>query len=200
MIDTETLLFAIGGAILLAGGGALLRPSVPRAKLEELEGNVRGQEEQTARLHRALDAAKKELEEAQKETGRIKAALDRAAADIESEKASLKKELATAKADLDRVEGDLFAERKLAEQMEASLTLVRTALMEAKAAAEARPAIDPAVVAELETTKAELAKVTEDRDAARSKVEALERLVEGVRLRSRELTKELNELKAKHGG
>jgi uncharacterized coiled-coil DUF342 family protein len=37
--------------------------------------------------------------------------------------------------------------------------------------------------------------VSEERDGARSKVEALERLVEGVRARSRELTEELKALK-----
>lgn len=121
-----------------------------------------------------------------------------------------------------QLEGDLKAEQQLSKQMEASLAEVRAALKKAQEetksletklkAAEDRaratspkppPVVgakaDPKVEAELAATKSSLATVTQERDQARLKVEALERLVEGVRLRSKELTQELKELKEKHG-
>ena len=60
-------------------------------------------------------------------------------------------------------------------------------------------ASDPKALVSLQSEVTEAQKklktATEERDAARSKVEALERLVEGVRARSRELTEELKTLK-----
>lgn len=59
---------------------------------------------------------------------------------------------------------------------------------------------DPALVAarnELAETKKVLTTTTEERDTARARVEALERLVEGVRARSKELARELSELRAR---
>ncbi len=80
----------------------------------------------------------------------------------------------------------LTADRDRERQRAASLVVERDAATAALSAAKASAAPAPS-----------LAAVTAERDAAREKVEALERLVDGVRARSRELAAELKELKSK---
>ncbi|MCC6645937.1 MAG: hypothetical protein IT374_10250 [Polyangiaceae bacterium] len=97
--------------------------------------------------------------------------------------AALRREVDQLKSQLASVSGDRDAEkqRALALLGERDAAVLALSTERARAAAAG-----PSVAA-----------VTAERDAAREKVEALERLVDGVRARSRELTAELRELKAK---
>ena len=101
----------------------------------------------------------------------------------ESVEASLRQELAETQAERD-------AQR---------VAIVELHEREEQNRAERAAALEPSAMATLQAevlaVGAQLKAVSDERDHARAKVEALERLVEGVRARSRELAEELRALK-----
>ena len=106
-----------------------------------------------------------------------------------------------AQAEIQRLSEELEAEKSRVAASDSTTKELRTKLAgtEEELRRSKAHASDPKALVSLqsEVTEAQrkLKTATEERDAARSKVEALERLVEGVRARSRELTEELKTLK-----
>lgn len=205
IFDPLTWLLLAGGALLLVVGGALLRG-----------GGRDPIAEQAAR------AAQEEADARGAEAAKLRAMIERVGYEHQAAVEAQERQTDEARAELEKAHAELEVERGLAREMEKSLEDVRaslhaaeTARKEAEAAREEaekarvtsetkRPMAPKAPSPDEAATKARLAdleralsQASTEREAARQKVEAMERLVEGVRARSRELAKELEALKKK---
>lgn len=206
IFDPMTWLMLAGGALMLVIGGALLR------------GGPGGRDEVA---EKATTAAQDEADARGAEAAKLRATIERVGYEHQAALEAQERHTDEARGELDKAREELAAERTLAREMEKSLNEVRDALHAAEAArkeadqareeAEKRPPTDTrrpmapkapapdeaAAKARLADVERALAQATSEREAARQKVEALERLVEGVRARSRDLAKELEALKKK---
>jgi chromosome segregation ATPase len=212
--DPGLLLLASLGAALLTAGGAFVRAAfVNGARTGPAPAGDDGDpNERLARTENEIVALREELSlsNSVKEAQRI---------EMVEQRQRSERQVQGAQAEIQRLSGEVDAERARTKAAQDELQEVKkkTAALEDEgkrprgpvAAAPAAPAgedrpitraagPDPKVAA-LEGQLADLQKklkaVTDEKDAARAKSEALERLVEGVRARSRELAEELKTLK-----
>ncbi len=158
-----------------------------QAREAELQSREAGWTQRLAAAERVAQEAKEESERLVSEV----MAEDNLVRQMEASIEELRAELASTQDELHQArQATLAAEER-----------ARTALKSAAVTArpvEARGADNTALVsarAELAELRRSLEAAVKDRDGAKAKVEALERLVEGVRARSRELASELNRLK-----
>ena len=200
MFDGVTwLLLLVGGVFLVAGGFVVRGPARPEERAPEHDAEA------------AREAETRTTDDA----ARLRNAIERMGYEHEAEQQSLEKQVEELRAELEKKSADLAVEAQLAREMETSLESTRAALRaaetarkdaekardeafargkEAPKATAPKPApVDAVARARLADVERALAQATIERDAATQKNEALERLVEGVRARSRALAKELEE-------
>lgn len=199
-VDPEVWLLATAGAGLIAAGGALLRSAFPRVVesqapgSREVPGPATDAEATNASGEAELTALREELAAANatKEAQRVEM--------VEHRQRS-ERQVQGAQAEIQRLSEELEAEKSRLAATDGTTKELRTKLAgtEEELRRSKAHASDPKALVALQSEVTEAQKklktVTEERDGARSKVEALERLVEGVRARSRELTEELKALK-----
>jgi chromosome segregation ATPase len=198
--DPEVWLFATAGAGLIAAGGAFLRSAFMAPRVIEVPvpaPPLPGASESPAPSGSSeadLGNLRKELEEANtaKEAQRV---------EMVEQRQRSERQVQGAQAEIQRLAGELEAEKSRTAATETTTKDLRSKLatVEDELRRSKAHVSDPKALVQLqsEVTEAQkkLKSATEERDAARAKVEALERLVEGVRARSRELTEELKALK-----
>jgi len=200
--DPGLLLLASLGASLLAAGGAFLHAAFVNGLKPRGSGPMGGQQgEPLPRLARAeseIRALREELAQSNttKESQRI---------EMVEQRQRSERQVQGAQAEIQRLAAEVELEKNRSKAAEDDAKEVRTKLAAAEQESKrARGnAGDPKVVTSLQGEVGELHKklkaASEERDAARAKVEALERLVEGVRARSRALAEELKVLKGDGG-
>ena len=187
----------LGGAMLVAGGLVL-------------RGGTDGERED----ERGLEGARDEARRASAEATKMRTLIERLGYEHEAERLALEAQVDELRAELAAKTTELAVETELARELEASLTATRAALHAAEAprkdaekaarapeppkaaAPKPLPPPDPAAQARLGELERTLELATSERDAAKEKIASLERLVEGVRARSRDLVKEIAELKS----
>jgi hypothetical protein len=196
-VDPEIWLLATFGAGLIATGGAFLRSAFlgPRVleptppadpPIEPAAANPQAEAE-LVRLREELSSAN-----STKEAQRI---------EMVEQRQRSERQVQGAQAEIQRLSGELDAEKSrvaasetAAKELRSKLTSTEDELRRSKAHAS-DPKAMVALQSEVTEAQKKLKVATDERDASRSKVEALERLVEGVRARSRELSEELKALK-----
>ncbi len=196
-IDPDVWLLATAGAGLIAAGGALLRSAFVGPRVVEVpayEPPVPAIEPASPHPGVDLTALRDELAAANatKEAQRI---------ELVEQRQRSERQVQGAQAEIKRLSDELEAEKSRATTTDATTKELRSKLAstEEELRRSKSHVSDPKALVSLQSEVTEAQKklktVTEERDSARSKVEALERLVEGVRARSRELTEELKTLK-----
>jgi hypothetical protein len=206
--DPGLLLLASLGAGLLTAGGAFLRAAFVnglRAPAPTTNGLDDDPTDRIAHTENELVALRDELAQSNsvKEAQRI---------EMVEQRQRSERQVQGAQAEIQRLASEVDTEKartKSAEdevtELKTKLSAVEDELKRSRAAAPPQaPAPDPKASAALEGQVADLQKKlkasNDDKDAARAKAEALERLVEGVRARSRELAEELKTLKEASAG
>jgi chromosome segregation ATPase len=200
--DPGLLLLASLGAALLTAGGAFLRAAFAngvRAPAPSLTGEDGDPIQRLAHTENELVALRDELEQSNsvKEAQRI---------EMVEQRQRSERQVQGAQAEIQRLASEVDSEKARTKAAEDELRELKTKvaaleeeLKRPRAAAPAAPGPDPKATAALEGQVADLQKklktATDEKDAARAKGEALERLIEGVRARSRELAEELKALK-----
>jgi chromosome segregation ATPase len=203
-LDTELLLLTILGGGLLAWGGSLLRsgtiipvpvPSLPPPppSNDPMEG-AELLREKLAQTESALLESKKELAEANdaREAQRV---------EMVEQRQRSERQVQGAQAEIQRLAAELEAEKTQAQIRNDTVRELRSKVAtlddELKKVRANAPPPQALTLLQGEVTDAQkrVKAAGDERDAARAKVEALERLVEGVRARSRELAEELKILK-----
>jgi chromosome segregation ATPase len=199
-VDPDVWLLATAGAGLIATGGALLRSAFPRAV--EAQGPT-GREPtgpliETAATHVNAEA---ELAALREELAVANTTKEAQRVEMVEQRQRSERQVQGAQAEIQRLSEELEAEKaRLAaadgntKEVRSKLATTEEELRRSKAHASDPKAL-VALQSEVTEAQKKLKTTTEERDSARSKVEALERLVEGVRARSRELTEELKTLK-----
>lgn len=177
-IEPDLWILGSVAAFLLATGGAVLRsgfssgPSPARRSDPEPESN--------------LGDARAQLAEAEGQLAALQGQLSAAASAHEAQRAEMIEQRQRAER---QVQGAQHEIQRLTQELETERT--RSQKSE-DAARELESRLAGQDVAEMQR---KVKAAADERDAARAKVEALERLVEGVRARSRQLAEELKSLK-----
>ncbi|MCU0684110.1 MAG: hypothetical protein MUF34_18025 [Polyangiaceae bacterium] len=214
-------LFVLGGVALRSMAVVRARQDVSRtqAELEEARGRYQALERAQGDLERALADAKRREHEAttalqsrEAEWVQRLAAAERVAQEAKEESERLVSEVMAEDNLVRQMETSLEELRAELASTQDELHQARQSTLaaedRARAALKSVPAVRPpepgrgsdgtalaSARAELAELRRSLEATVKERDAAKAKVEALERLVEGVRARSRELAGELNRLK-----
>jgi hypothetical protein len=205
MMDLTSLVLASGAAALLVCGGALLRPlprlgplpapSLPPTnlpggdllrKVQEAEHSAKALQTELASAIEVREAQRKEMVEL-----RQRAERQQQASEVESKR--LGAELVAEKGrnvEMEKLVVQSKEESKAAHDELEKLRAAAAAGSDAKIITTLQDEIQS-----LQPLKTKVAAITQERDTARAKVEALERLIEGVRARSRQLSEELKALK-----
>jgi chromosome segregation ATPase len=199
-VDPDVWLLATAGAGLIATGGALLRSAFPRVVEPQAPA---GRESTWPATETAATQANAEAELAalREELAASNTTKEAQRVEMVEQRQRSERQVQGAQAEIQRLSEELEAEKSrwaaadgTTKELRSKLTSTEEELRRSKAHAS-----DPKALVSLQSEVTEAQKklktTTEERDSARSKVEALERLVEGVRARSRELTAELKTLK-----
>ena len=202
-VDPDIWLLATAGAALMATGGAFLRsafagprarraaPRRPATSLLCLPCSQRPPDAQTEAEMAALRQSSPRPTRRKKRNGSRWSSSDNAPND---RCRAPKLKSSDSSEELEAEKSRVTASDSTTKELRTKLAGTEEELRRSKAHAS-----DPKALVSLQSEVTEAQKklktATEERDAARSKVEALERLVEGVRARSRELTEELKTLK-----
>ncbi|HEY3592260.1 MAG TPA: hypothetical protein VGL13_00240, partial [Polyangiaceae bacterium] len=171
-IDPDLWLLGAVGSTLLAVGGAVLRSAWATVPAPTRLSNP------PAPSPDAGDAGSS-LGRAQAEIADLKSQLSAAETHHEAQRAEMVEQRQRAERQVQGAQAEI---QRLTQELETERSQPKTS----EGAAPAAPQDDD---------RQQLQAATEERDAARSKVEALERLMEGVRARSRQLSEELKRLK-----
>jgi chromosome segregation ATPase len=205
-LDHELLLLTILGGGLLAWGGSLLRsgtiipvpvPSVPPPPPTPSDEPAVATEllrERLAQTESALLEIRQELEETNeaREAQRV---------EMVEQRQRSERQVQGAQAEIQRLAAELEGEKTQAQIRNDTVRELRSKVAtlddELKKVRANAPPPQALTLLQGEVTDAQkrIKAAGDERDAARAKVEALERLVEGVRARSRELAEELKILK-----
>ena len=195
--DPGLLLLATLGATFLTAGGAFLRAAFANGRLFG-----QGRTSETDTLQR-LAHAEAELAAMRDELTQTNSAREAQRIEMVEQRQRSERQVQGAQAEIQRLAAEVEAEKGRSKTVEDEAKALRTKLAateeEQKRPRPAANAPDPKAVASLQAEVGDLQKklktTNDERDAARAKAEALERLVEGVRARSRELAAELKTLK-----
>jgi hypothetical protein len=187
-IDADLWVLGTLGAILLAAGGAVLRsafsttktrgrPTAPRPGVPEAGGGAKTDSTTLAELailREQLDA--------------VRTAHDAQRAEMVEQRQRAERQVQGAQAEIQRLTEELETEKARGEKSDGLGSDLENRLA---------PGGDPSASREGEVSELQkqLKSAADERDAARAKAEALERLIEGVRARSRQLADELRTLK-----
>jgi predicted nuclease with TOPRIM domain len=200
--DPSLLLLASLGAVLLTAGGAFLRTAFADGFRFRGQGSNGGDGNPVDRLARAeneLTGLREELSQSNsvKEAQRIEMVEQRQRSERQVQGAQA--EIQRLASEVDAEKGRSNAAEEELKELKTKLAALEEELKRPRPAAPAAPAPDVKATAALEGQVADLQKklkaTTEEKETVRAKAEALERLVEGVRARSRELADELKALK-----
>jgi chromosome segregation ATPase len=168
--DPGLLLLASLGAALLTAGGVYLRAAF--ISKEDEDGD-------TGETHRVrLEAATRELVALRAELSQANSARETQRQEMVEQRQRAERQTQSSQAEIERLAAELDELKKKPANVSDSKA----------------PLSRPSEVAEL---RRKVQTATDEREAARAKVQALERLVEGVRARSRELAEELKVLKGR---
>jgi DNA repair exonuclease SbcCD ATPase subunit len=198
--DPSLLLLASLGAALLTAGGAFLRAAFAEGVKGAGPRPIGDDGDSSDRLVRAEG----ELAELRDELAQSNSVKEAQRIEMVEQRQRSERQVQGAQAEIQRLASEVDAERARSKAAEEELKELKTKLSaleeEAKKPRSARPPPpDAKATAALEGQVADLQKklkaASDEKDAARAKSEALERLVEGVRARSRELAEELKALK-----
>ena len=201
--DPGLLLLASLGAALLTAGGAFLRAAFAnglRTRGPGANGDEGDPVERLARAESELAALHEELTQSNsvKEAQRI---------EMVEQRQRSERQVQGAQAEIQRLAAEVDAEKSRTKAADDELKELKTKLATLEeelkkprgSAAAPAPAPDTKATAALEGQVTDLQKklkaASDEREATRAKAEALERLIEGVRARSRELAEELKALK-----
>jgi DNA repair exonuclease SbcCD ATPase subunit len=197
-IDPESWLLATAAAGLLLAGGAFLRAAFFVPRLATVSGP-------TPSTHPEVSASDpehvKELSQLREQLAAANATKEPQRAEMVELRQRSERQVQGAQAEIQRLATELDAERLRAQSSDEKALVLdqRIAGLELELARARANAPDPKALASLSGEVAELQRklmvITEDRDKMRAKSEALERLIEGVRARSRELADQVKALK-----
>jgi hypothetical protein len=197
-IDTDLWLLATLGSGLLVAGGAIFRSAfqAPRLPPAPLSPPAPAAGDPASLTRQGVD-----VERLREELSTAIAVRDAQRGEIIEQRLRAELEVQAAMGEVERLTAELQLERtrthELAESEKDLYARVVTLDEELKHTKTGMPA--PGSLASLQgevhDLRRMLAAATDDRDTARARIEVLERLVEGVRARSRELTEELRALK-----
>jgi predicted nucleic acid-binding Zn-ribbon protein len=168
--DPGLLLLGSLGAALLTAGGAYLRAAFISKK--------DGESDEAQTLRARLDAATRQLAALRAELSEANSARETQGLEMVEQRQRAERQAQSSQAEVERLAAEVVELKKKRPNVPDSKT--------------PPSASRPSEVAEL---RRKVKAATDDKEAARAKVEALERLVEGVRARSRELAEELKALK-----
>jgi len=201
-VDPEVWLLATAGAALIATGGAFLRSAFVGPRVAEPPPTT-GYEPPAPAMQSATTSAQAEAEMAalRQELTLSNSTKEAQRIEMVEQRQRSERQVQGAQAEIQRLSEELEAEKSRVTASDSTTKELRTKLAstEEELRRSKAHASDPKALVSLQSevteTQKKLKTATEERDAARSKIEALERLVEGVRARSRELTEELKTLK-----
>jgi chromosome segregation ATPase len=206
MMDVTSLFLATGAAALLVGGGAMLRPALAKRELAsappaplapaesaESDQKLRDAEQALAALKSEFASANQTREAQRQEMVELRQRMERQQQAADAESKRLGSELVAEKGRNVELEKLLVQAKSDAKTAQEELEKARTTAGTGSDAKTITALQDE--IQSLQPLKTKVAAVTQERDAARGKVEALERLIEGVRARSRQLAEELKALK-----
>ena len=197
--DPGLLLLASLGAALLTAGGAFLRAAFAGGERTSRPGGLMDPDEDTTM--RSPPVSEVELAALREELAQSNATKEAQRIEMVEQRQRSERQVQGAQAEIQRLAAEVDSEKtrtKASEDEVRDLKVkVRTAEAELKRLrASGNSGETPAAsTAELAELQQKLKAVTEEKDTARAKVEALERLVEGVRARSRDLAEQLKALK-----
>jgi hypothetical protein len=200
--DPSLFLLATLGAVLLTAGGAFLRTAFAdglRLRGQGTNGNG-GDPDRLARAENELANLREELTQSNsvKEAQRI---------EMVEQRQRSERQVQGAQAEIQRLASEVDAEKNRTKAAEDELSALKTKVTtleeeQKRPRAPAAPSLaatDGKATAALEAQVADLQKklktANDEKATVQAKAEALERLVEGVRARSRELAEELKALK-----
>jgi chromosome segregation ATPase len=195
--DPGLLLLATLGATFLTAGGAFLRAAFTNGKLFG-----KGRASETDALQR-LAHAEAELATLHDELAQSNSTREAQRIEMVEQRQRSERQVQGAQAEIQRLAAEVEAEKNRSKASEDDAKELRTKLAateeDQKRPRPPQAAPDTKAITSLQSEVADLQKklksMSDERDAARGKAEALERLVEGVRARSRELAAELKALK-----
>ncbi|HKQ70765.1 MAG TPA: hypothetical protein VJT73_15570 [Polyangiaceae bacterium] len=210
-VDADWWLLTIFGSALVAAGGALVRSAFYRPMMvpgpgPEIEPPYPSRAPPPAAgVGSAPVSGESDLAALREELAKANTAREAQRTEMVEQRQRSERQVQGAQAEIQRLAAELDTEKlrshageEAAAEMRSRLATAEEELKRAKAAPADTKAIAIAQgqVADLQK---KLKTVAEERDSARAKVEALERLVEGVRARSRELADEVKALKENSG-
>jgi hypothetical protein len=200
--DPSLLLLATLGAVLLTAGGAFLRSAF--ADGLRLRGLGRSDKENDTD---GLAHAQSELAGLREELSQSNSVKEAQRIEMVEQRQRSERQVQGAQAEIQRLASEVDAEKSRSKAAEDELKELKTKVAaleqeQKRPRAPAAPSLAPTdgkATAALEAQVADLQKklqtANEEKETVRAKAEALERLVEGVRARSRELAEELKTLK-----
>jgi chromosome segregation ATPase len=201
-VDPDVWLLATAGAGLIATGGAFLRSAFLGPRVVDPQSAAANAPGAIAMETGAANAnAEADLAALRQELAAANSTKEAQRVEMVEQRQRSERQVQGAQAEIQRLSEELEAEKSRMAASDATTKDLRTKLAstEEELRKSKSHASDPkalvALQSEVTDAQKKLKVVTEERDTARSKVEALERLVEGVRARSRELTEELKTLK-----
>ncbi len=199
-IDSSVWLLATFGASLLVGAGALLRAAFAGGRLDD-PNPLRNPDEGEGDAHHKITRLEAELAAFRQEALTANAAREAQRIEMVEQRQRAERQVQGAQAEIQRLAAELDSAKGRAQNLEQMVKDLKAKLANSEEDLKRPrpPSADPKTLTGLQGDTADLQKklkaANEERDAARAKVEALERLVEGVRARSRELSEELKALK-----
>jgi chromosome segregation ATPase len=195
-IDPESWLLATAAAGLLLAGGAFLRAAWFAPRFSPANGVTAPSPVGAGDGARGI-----ELTELREQLTAANDAKEAQRAEMVEQRQRSERQVQGAQAEIQRLASELDAERLRATTAERASEALRheIAALQQELAEERASRADAKALASLSGEVAELQRklmaTTEDRDKMRAKTEALERLIEGVRARSRDLAEQVRALK-----
>jgi chromosome segregation ATPase len=205
--DPSLLFLASLGAGLLAAGGAFLRAAFTegaKASIGKSRSLTGDNDENRAP---SLGNAEAELAALREELAQSNSVKEAQRMEMVEQRQRAERQVQGAQAEIQRLASEVIAEKARSKASEDETTELKSKLaaVDEELKKPRAPANAPeskalaALTAEVADLQKKLKAASDDREAARAKAEALERLVEGVRARSREIAEELKTLKEAAG-
>ncbi|HEX9295129.1 MAG TPA: hypothetical protein VF881_04825 [Polyangiaceae bacterium] len=199
-IDASVWMLATFGASLLVGAGALLRAAFAGGRVNGASPSS-NPNEAGGDPHHHITRLQAELTAFREEALTANAAREAQRIEMVEQRQRAERQVQGAQAEIQRLSAELDAAKSRAQTLEQMVKDLKGKLAssEDELKKPRPPGPEPKTLTGLSGDTGDLQKklkaANEERDAARAKIEALERLVEGVRARSRELAEELKSLK-----
>jgi chromosome segregation ATPase len=201
-IDPESWLLASVASALLMAGGAFVRAAFLPTRIRQPAPEKTPDTVHQPPLVRATpDPIDAEIHTLREQLTSAITAREAQRAEMVEQRQRAERQVQGAQAEIQRLSAELDSERSRVEASQRDNAGVRQTLAasEQELAHARANMVDPKALASLSGQVADLQRqlqlASEERDGARAKAEALERLIEGVRARSRELAEQVRALK-----